>query len=340
MADDRAVSAGHVREVILADLDRRNGQNAGAGTWRVGDRVIKGRDSWVFRAESAHAPFPLALKVYCSAVEPEVPVRQHEMLRRFHDAMADRSGLAVPAPWAVLPDHRTLVMEWIEAPGLDTLLQHAGRRAEERLRLHGLAGRWLRHFHERSGVDVQPLQSKRLQQRVDHQLGGEPGAGLEVRDRAFRKAYAALLEGIAEFAGTPLPHAMAHGDFQAKNLLHGACGTFGIDMTGVPNTPITDDIFRFLVLAEVERPFLSPGAGGIAGPDAQAFLAAYGPTEHLDDARLMSFLYLAATLVRWAHRIKLLRLRRYRMFRIGQALRLRHMANQALATLQPRLGVE
>ncbi len=182
---------------------------------------------------------------------------------------------------------------------------------------------------------MQPLKSQLLQQRVDLQLGGEPGAGLKVRDRAFRKAYAVLLEGLAEFADAPLPHAMAHGDFQAKNLLHGPRGTVGIDMTGLPDTPVTNDMFQFLVHAEVEKPFLSPGASGIAGPDAQAFLAAYGAMEHLDDGRLMSFLYLGATLVRWAHRIKLLRLRRYRMFRIGQALRLRHMANHALATLEP-----
>jgi hypothetical protein len=336
MADDRAVSAGHVREVILADLDRQNGQSAGA--WTVDDRVIKGRDSWIFRAESPHAPFPLALKVYCTAVEPDVPVRQGELLRQFHDATADRRDFAVPMPWAVLPDHRTLVMEWIEAPGLDKLLQGAGRRGEERQRLLSLAGRWLRHFHERSGVELQPLKSHQLQKRVDLQLGGEPGAGLKVRDQAFRKAYAVLLEGVAEFDGAPLPHATAHGDFQAKNLLHGPLGTVGIDLTGFPNTPVTNDMFQFLVHAEVEKPFLSRGMTGIEGPNAQAFLTAYGAMEHLDDARLMSFLYLAATLVRWAHRIKLLRLRRYRIFRVGQALRLRHMANHALSRLEPRLS--
>ena len=334
MADNQAVTVGHVREVILPDLDRQNGKAGQAGTWSVDDQAIKGRDSWIFRADRADAPFPLALKVYCTAVEPDVPVRQDALLRQFHDATANAHDFAVPAPWAVLPDHRTLVMEWIEAPGLDKLLQGAGRRSAERQQLLASAGRWLRHFHERSGVEIQPLKSQRLQQRVDLQLGGEPGAGLKVRDHAFRKAYAVLLEGVAEFAETPLPHATAHGDFQAKNLLHGPGGTVGIDMTGRPDMPVTDDLFQFLVRAEVERPFLSPGASDIAGPDAQGLLAAYGPMEHLDDTRLMSFLYLAATLLRWAHRIKLLRLGRYRMFRIGQALRLRHMATHALATLE------
>ena len=59
MADDRAVSARYVREVILADLDRQNGH---FGNWTVENRPIKGRDSWIFRADGPQAPFPLALK--------------------------------------------------------------------------------------------------------------------------------------------------------------------------------------------------------------------------------------------------------------------------------------
>src|SRR5688500_3461478 len=64
MAAERAVSPAYVREVILPDLDRHNGH---AGRWAVADQAIKGRDSWIFRADSPQAPFPLALKVYSSA---------------------------------------------------------------------------------------------------------------------------------------------------------------------------------------------------------------------------------------------------------------------------------
>lgn len=330
MADEPAVSARYVRDVILPDLAREDGQ---AAPWSVEDRAIKGRDSWIFKAHTPRAPFPLAIKVYCTAVAPEETVRQTSLLGRYHDAMANRPDLSVPAPWAALPEHRTLVMEWIDEPGLDTALRRAGRR-DERIQLFAAAGRWLRHFHDQSDPAIQPLRTDRLRRRIDLLLGGEAGAGLKVRDQTFRSAYAALLRCSAEFAGAPLPHATAHGDFIAKNLLVGRRGTLGIDIGGRPNFPVTHDMFRFLVQAEAERPLFTTASSGIRGPDAEAFLAAYGATDQLSDDRLMTFLYLAATLTRWAHRINLLRQRRYRIFRLGQAMRLRRMARQALTDLQ------
>ncbi len=331
MADDRAASPRYVREIILPELTRQSGQ---AGPWSVEDQVIKGRDSWVFKAHGPDAPFPLALKVYCDAVTKREVVRQAGLLTRYHHAMADRPDLSVPAPWAALPDHRTLVMEWIEEPGLDTLLRRAGRR-EARIRLLEVAGRWLRHFHVQSGPVLQPLQSDRLLQRIDLLLGGESGAGHKVRDRTFRSAYAALLRCAEDFAGAPVPHATAHGDFMAKNLLHGR-RTIGIDLGGRANFPVTHDMFRFLIQAEVERPLFTPASSGIRSNDAQAFLAAYGATDRLGDDRLMAFLYLASTLARWARRINLLRQRRYRMFRVAEALRLRQLARHALMDLDAR----
>ena len=332
MADDLAVSPRYVRETILPDLAGQAGQS---GPWSLEDRVIKGRNSWIFKAHGPDAPFALALKVYCDAVKKKEPARQLKLLKHYHDAMADRPGLSVPAPWTALPDHRTLVMEWIEEPGLDTLLRRAGGRREARVRLLETADRWLRHFHDQSGLILQPLQSDRLQQRIDLLLGGENGAGHTVRDRTFRSAYAALLRCAEDFAGAPFPHATAHGDFMAKNLLHGR-RTIGIDIGGRANFPVTHDMFRFLVQAEVERPLLAAASAGIRGSDAQAFLASYGATDQLGDDRLMAFLYLASTLGRWAHRINLLRQRRYRIFRVAEALRLRQLARRALMDLEAR----
>lgn len=263
MAGDRAVSPRHVREVILPDLARQAGHSA---QWSLEDRMIKGRDSWIFKAHSPDVPFPLALKVFCDAVAKEEIIGLAKLLGRYHAAMASRPGLSVPAPWAALPDHRTLVMEWIDEPGLDMLLRRAGRCRASRTQLIEAAGRWLRHFHDQSGIVLQPLRTDRLQRRIDLLLGGETGAGHKVHDRTFRSAYAALLRCAAELAGAPLPHATAHGDFMAKNLLHGS-RTIGIDIGGRPNFPVTQDMFRFLVQADVERPLLTAASCGIGGPE-------------------------------------------------------------------------
>lgn len=332
MADDRAVSIRYVRQTILPELTRQCGQ---AGPWSVDKRVIKGRDSWIFKAQSPDAPFPLALKIYCHSVEKKETVKQLALLERYHGAMAMRPDLSVPAPWAALPEHRTLVMEWIDEPGMRTLLRRAGRRREERGRLIAAAGRWLRHFHDQSGLVELPLQTHRLQRRIDLLLGGETGAGHKVHDRIFRDAYGALLRCAAEFADAPFPHATAHGDFMARNLFHGN-RTIGIDIGGRANFPVTHDIFLFLVQADVERPLFTASSSGIRSRDAQAFLAAYDAREQLGDDRVMAFLYLGAALTRWARRIHQLRLYRYRSFRLALALRLRQITRRALMDLEAR----
>jgi hypothetical protein len=216
-----------------------------------------------------------------------------------------------------------------------TLLRRAGRRREERDRLIAAAGRWLRHFHDQSGPVMLPLQTHRLQRRIDLLLGGETGAGHKVHDQIFRRAYAALLQCAAEFADAPFPHATAHGDFMARNLFHGS-RTIGIDIGGRPNFPVTHDILLFLVQANVERPLFTAASCGIRSPDAQAFLAAYDGGEQLGDERLMAYLYLGVTLTRWARRINQLRLYPYRVFRLALALRLRQLARRALMDLEAR----
>lgn len=101
MAPERAVGADHVRDVILKDLDRRSGRS---GPWEV-EFVSRARESWLFKARSPNAPWPLAVKVYCTAVPKTLPMRQIKALQHYHSAITE-SGLTVPAPFAAVPQHR------------------------------------------------------------------------------------------------------------------------------------------------------------------------------------------------------------------------------------------
>ena len=184
MAPERAVSAQHVRDVILKDLDRRSGRE---GPWEV-EFISRARESWLFKARSPQAPWPLAVKVYCTAVPKTLATRQTKVLQHYHAAMTE-PGLSVPAPFAAVPQHRTLIMEWIDAPRVDRLLTGARTRAE-RDRIIANAGRWLRHFHDHGVQAQRPLGSIDLLRPLDTLLSGV--GGVDARDRAFRAAYGVL----------------------------------------------------------------------------------------------------------------------------------------------------
>src|SRR5918995_1564264 len=111
MAPDQAMSPAHVRDVILADLDAQTGSR---GEWQIEGEAIRARESWVFKARTPLAPWPLAVKVYCTAVGAELSMHQLQLLWRFHEAMAGEPSLTVPVPWAALPEHRTVIMQWVD----------------------------------------------------------------------------------------------------------------------------------------------------------------------------------------------------------------------------------
>jgi hypothetical protein len=300
MAAEKAVSAAEVSGTILADLDRRSGK---PGSWRVEPLPIRGRDSWVFKAHTPLAPWPLAVKVYCAAVTPEEIILQGDHLRKYHQAMAARPDLTVPAFWACLPEHRTLVMQWIEAPRMDDLLRQARGRRDERSRLFAAAGAWLRHYHAQSEAVERALRVKSFPHHIDMLLGGGDGAGRHVGDAVFRKSYDALIEHADAAGKCRVAYVMAHGDFVPHNVFHGDGRTIGFDMVARPRAALSD-ICHFLVHAEIEKPLAAwqrakLGPTGIGRLETEAFLGAYGAPEHLG-SEAMAYMQLNEALLRWA----------------------------------------
>ena len=338
MAAEQALSAAEVARVILKDVDRRRGE---AGAWSIEPRPVRGRDSWVFKAHTPSAPWPLAVKVHCAAVTPEDVAAKGDHLRAYHERMAGSPEFTVPAFWACLPRHRTLVMQWIEAPRMDDLLRRAGR--DERSRLFAAAGAWLRQYHAQSESIVRPLKLKSYPRHIDVLLGGDEGAGRQVRDRIFRGAYETLVDQTETFARSRVAYVMTHGDFVPHNVFHGGGRTVGFDM--VPRMrPALNDIWHFLVHAEATKPLSARGARlgpmGLARQDAEAFLQAYGRLEHLGSEAAAACMQLQEVLLRWAVIIAHLRRGgRRRPEHLVSWMRYRRMANGAAEALRRGHGL-
>lgn len=328
MAPERAVTAEHVRDVILKDLERSQGRDE---AWTV-EFVRKARDSWLFRANTPLTPWPLAVKVYCSAMPQGLPGRQLTALQRYHAAMASRPGLTVPAPWAALPQHRTLIMEWIDAPRVDKLLMRIDKRPE-RDRIMAAAGRWLRQFHDSGEQGLQPLKDVDLLQPVHTYLGERGGAN--ARDPVFRAAYGVLQERMRDLADTKIPFVMAHGDFSPGNLFHRPERTVGFDFKANQARPAVRDILHFLVYA---RSFNTPAwmllTSDVDRDDLDAFLGAYGALGGAMDDRLLTVFRLAEALQSWSHLLDRMRREGSNIRRMARAWRLRNLAKRAIRGLE------
>ena len=328
MAPERAATPEYVRDVILKDIDRSHGPDA---DWTV-EFLHKARDSWLFRASGPPAPWPLAVKVYCSAMPQTLPARQLTALQRYHAAMASKPGLTVQAPWAALPQHRTLIMEWIDAPRVDKLLMRVDRRPE-RDRIMAAAGGWLKHFHDSGEQSLLPLKDVDLLQPVDTYLGEQGGAN--ARDLVFRAAYRVLQESAQGLADTKIPFVMAHGDFSPGNLFHAPERTVGFDFKANLARPAIRDIMHFLVYA---RAFNTPTwmllTSDVDRRDLDAFLGAYGTLGGAMDDRLVTVFLLAEALQSWSHLLDRIRREGSNIRRMARAWRLRNLAKRAVRSLE------
>ena len=328
MAADRAVTPEHVRDVILADHDRRNRQN---GNWTV-TPIGKARESWLFKAHTPLAPWPLAVKVFSSAMPVALPARQHTALRHYHAAMAGRPDLTVPVPWGVLPEHRTLIMEWIDAPRLDKLLRRAVRRPE-RNRLIAAAGRWLRHFHDQGEQTLRPVKDIDLLRPVDTLLGGEGGEN--ARNPVFRAACGILRDRLHEFADTRIALVTSHGDFSPANLFLDERRTVGFDFKANTARPTAHDMLHFLVHAKsfTTSPWMLL-TSRVDEHDLDAFVSGYGALDAGMNARLLSVFRLAEALHSWAYLIARVRREGMSARRFVRALHLRAIASDASRRLE------
>jgi hypothetical protein len=328
MGPDRAVSAEHVRDVILRDLPPRAGRD---WDWNV-SFVATARESWLFKAASPQAPWPLAVKVYCTAVPDALPARQLQVLRQYHDSMAGRADLTVPAPWAALPKHRALMMEWIDAPRVDKLLNRAFGRTD-RSRIMAAAGRWLRHFHDQGEQDVRPLGDLDLLRPLNTIMGSAELAAAP--DPAFRTAYAALQDCVRDLGDVPVALVTAHGDFSPPNLFLGDDRAVGFDFKAIKARPAAHDIMHFLVFAKAfNTPTWRQLTSNVDRHDFEAFLGGYGALDDAMDARLLMVFRLAEALRSWAHLLVRARREGGTLRRMTRIRRLRNMATHAARILR------
>ncbi len=244
--------------------------------WYIRGPAVRARKCEVYKV--ANANHTLALKVYRPGmVSGAAPNLQYRTLVHCNQAAQRQPLLRAPTALAFLPDDGAILMDWQTAPTLRSVLWKKFASPNQRLGLITAAARWLRAFHELSGIGIEPINGGKLTAKLNIQMTRQSDVvALLEQDPAFQICLDRFLDTAAD-AGKKIPHALLHGDFTPTNLLVDDAGIIGMDMWGARHGPVYEDIARMLAYLGVVSPFaLSPMPQSSRSTLIRAFVQGYG----------------------------------------------------------------
>jgi hypothetical protein len=184
-----------------------------------------------------------------SASAEELTLLEWSGLETIERACADTEGIGVVRPLLLMPDLAGLVMSFVEAPTLRSVVLDLSRLRRSRGSLEDaragctLAGRWLRTFQDNSAASDRPARQGTRTDVVDRLEAYGEFLGTTV----WRRLAAQGAELVTELLPPELPLSLGHGDFAPRNmLLRGGCLTV-LDPLPRWLVPAYDDLCRFLV---------------------------------------------------------------------------------------------
>lgn len=184
-----------------------------------------------------------------AATAEELTLLEWDGLVTIERACGDGPGLGVVRPLLLMREQAGLVMSYVDAPTLRSIVLGLSRLRRGRGRFDDavsgctLAGRWLRTFQERSGESDRPVRQGRREEVVDrlHAFGEFLGS------EAWRRLASAGAERATATLPRELPVTVGHGDFAPRNMLLRDGVLTVIDPLPRWRVPAYDDLCRFLV---------------------------------------------------------------------------------------------
>ncbi|MEQ3625706.1 MAG: phosphotransferase [Celeribacter sp.] len=208
-------------------------------------------------------------------------------------------GQHLPAILAVSPDSQTCVMEMFDGLQLTHRLDLIGNDPAGRVAVLAQAGAWIGAFHRSGTVGQRAFWPKPARMRLDR-VRDQIRTG--TREVAWRGRFLASLRHLrgldADVRGQEVTTVDLHGDLHLRNLLVGAQGIAGIDMSPARHGPAALDLARLLVDVACRHGRDAAAGALLAEPEMTALLDAYG----MPVARpVLDFLCRVRLLTDWAN---------------------------------------
>lgn len=294
------------------------------------EEVLALREAYIYCISLPQFPGRFAVKLFRHRQARQQAKAQaaFDLLRTLYPRNNER--LAVPRPYTAIPKRAAVITEWVEGRQLSGVLRRQDGKARS-LTLRQ-AGEWLRWFHEGTVQERVPYDHGRALARIDRL-----SRHLRKNESRYLAAHRELLEHASRyFSSLRLPYARLHADFTPLNLLFDGVRMIGVDFTHPVNGPVSDDICRFLVYADIYQFWLTRASSlrryGCRRSDHEAFVAGYGPLALSEN----EFLYLQYTeIVRRLASLSLLSHKRgISLLRWLELFRLRRIARHAAVGLR------
>lgn len=281
----------------------------GMGAWRTYGAPVRSRKCIIHRLIGPPDAPALAIKEYRSEIVKNSAAHtqyngllfavghpSHEGSQEEHMRTGETSAVSVSAvrPFAYLPQYNAIVMEWVNAPSLASII--VKNQPTELNHSILSAARWLQGFHALSVSESEQIDTEALLGRLRKRLSAS------ARYKKNKLVCSAVQE-IERLSATPLlaPHAYLHGDFTPSNILIDTEGPVGIDIWARRHAAVYEDIARMLIYLGSkgtgfwEHKALVNDFDGLC----QNFIAAYGATSEQLASDAFRFVLLYQTVRRW-----------------------------------------
>lgn len=235
MAEDSDIfpTSAHDVESILRNKMRPNDKWQGC---KVVGPVVTTATSRIFRAFTEENIEPLAVK--CAS--PTEAAEQFDALSKVASILADTPDLGAPAPIALLEANGIVVMDWIDAPSLQSLCLTPLSSATALRNAVARCGKLLARLHRETRLAHLVLDTADFLNDVDLAFG----------DRSKPEALGPAMELLNATADDvhrlDLPVSVLHGDFKSANLLIDGTTVWTIDAAMKWEGATVHDVAHFL----------------------------------------------------------------------------------------------
>ncbi len=309
--------------------------------WQLASPVIRRKEARVFHLRSASAAREIGIKIYDGANATRGHHYMYKALVTYH--ACSRDGLTVPDAYGVVPEYKAVIMEWVNAPKASHVIFRDVGFREKRARNIALTARWLRWFHEQSGISYgayDPGQALRKIRRIIERINAVDATVLG-NNRLFAECIDFMETHSVKYAGVQLPHTILHGDFTLSNIFVDGNRAIGIDFMGRGKSHIFDDICRFLIYLDVYR-YKFTGVGelqkfGCNKTDLESFMQGYGEDLTKLPGDMLLFLQFCEVVRRWCAIMELKTRKKRNLLRRLELFRVRRMARHILRGLQKKM---
>lgn len=271
--------------------------------WRPHGPALVRRWSTVYRLDSASTGMSICVKVVTGGTAGLEESRTlYEALCHYHARSDREKGYTVPEPYGWVPEHRAVIMEWVEGRTYAGILKREFFSPRKRRESLAKVAGWLRWFHEQSPVERESLENHRQLKGIVKLFGkaGEPDRPGNPHDSVLSGQLDVAARASGVLHGNEIECALLHGDFKPTNVILSRSGVVtGIDIADGRRGPVSHDICRFLSDVDFYR-ILSGRRFRRAQPavpdDFGAFLAAYYGGEPAIGGNPFRYLYFLTVL--------------------------------------------